>query len=114
MLFKFILTSLATLVAAYLLPGVHVDGFWSAFLLAVVLALLNSTVKPLLILLTIPMTVLSLGFFLLVINALVIMIADWLLSGFDVDSFWWALLFSLLLWLVNSMLKDVSGANGKE
>ena len=82
MIIKFLLTAVATLVAAYLLPGVEIDGFWSALVLAVLLAILNVTVKPILLVLTIPVTVVTLGLFILVINALVIMLADAILSGF--------------------------------
>ena len=114
MIVRFLLTAVATLVAAYLLPGVEVDGFWTAFILAVLLAILNVTVRPILLVLTIPATVLTLGLFILVINALVIMLADAILSGFYVENFWWALLFSLVLWLTNSFLKDISGTDDKE
>lgn len=97
------------MVAAYLLPGVEVDGFFSAFVLAILLGFLNVTVKPILLVLTIPATVLTLGAFILVINALVVLLADWMMSGFYVENFWWALLFSLVLWLTNSLFKDISG-----
>ncbi|MCP4461012.1 MAG: phage holin family protein [Cytophagales bacterium] len=113
MILKFLITAVATLIAAYLLPGVEVDGFWSAFVLAALLAILNVTVKPILLVLTIPATVLTLGLFILVINALVIMLADAILSGFYVENFWWAFLFSLVLWLANSFLKDVSRTKKK-
>ena len=108
-LIKLILTAVAVLVVAYILPGVAIDGFFTAFVLAVVLALLNVLVKPLFILLTIPITVFTLGIFLLVINALIIMLADSLVDGFSVNGFWWALLFSLLLSLVNAFFKDLAG-----
>ena len=108
-LIKLILTAVAVLVVAYILPGVAIDGFFTAFVLAVVLALLNVLVKPLFILLTIPITVFTLGIFLLVINALIIMLADSLVDGFTVNGFWWALLFSLLLSLVNAFFKDLAG-----
>lgn len=110
---KFLLNVVAVLVAAYLLPGVSVDGFWAAVVLAVVLGIFNVTLKPLLIILTIPATLFTFGLFLLVINAIIILLADYLMTGFDVDGFWWALLFSLLLWLTNSFLKDVAGENKK-
>ena len=110
MLLRFLLTAVAAMVAAYLLPGVEVDGFFSAFVLALLLGFLNVTVKPILLVLTIPATVLTLGLFVLVINALVVLLADAMLSGFYVENFWWALLFSLVLWLTNSLLKDVSGS----
>ena len=108
-LIRLILTAVAVLVAAYLLPGVSVDGFFTAFVLALVLALLNVFVKPLLILFTIPLTFMTLGLFLLVINALMIMLADALVSGVYVDGFWWALLFSLVLSLINAFLNEMAG-----
>lgn len=112
-LIKFLLNAVAVLVAAYILTGVYIDGFLTAFIIAVVIGLLNVTVRPLLIILTIPATVFTLGLFLLVINAIVILIADWLVSGFEVANFWWALLFSIILWLVNSLLKDISGKDDR-
>lgn len=108
-LVRMLLSAIAVLLVSYLLPGVGVDSFLTAFILAVLLTLLNLLVKPLLVLLTIPLTVLTLGLFLLVINAVIILLADELVSGFYVDGFWWALLFSLLLSLTNSLLADLSG-----
>ncbi|MBV6644590.1 MAG: phage holin family protein [Cyclobacteriaceae bacterium] len=110
---RLILSSVAVLVVAYLLPGVEVNSFFTAFVLAIVLSFLNYTVKPILIVLTIPITVVTLGLFLLVINALVVLLADSLISGFYVDGFWWALVFSLLLSLTNSLLTDLSGKDQK-
>ncbi|MCP2044508.1 phage holin family protein [Pontibacter sp. HSC-36F09] len=101
---KILLTGVAALLAAYLLPGVHIDGFVTALILAVVLALLNAVVRPILVILTIPVTILTLGLFLLVINALIILLADYLIGGFDVDGFLWALIFSLLLSLISAIL----------
>jgi putative membrane protein len=112
-LIKFVLTAVAVIIVSYLLPGVAVEGFFTAFILAVLLALLNATVKPVLIVLTIPMTFLTLGLFLLVINAIVILLADWILPGFDVVNFWWALLFSLLLSLTEALLRDISRFKSK-
>ncbi len=107
-LLKLILSSVAVLLGAYLLPGADVDDFWTAFLVAVLLSLLNVTVKPLLIVFTIPITFLTLGLFLLVINALMILIADYFIDGFRVDGFWWALAFSLILSVINALLNDLS------
>ena len=109
MFLKLILTAVAVLVTAYLLPGVQVDGFFTALVLAVVLSFLNVLVKPIFILLTIPLTFLTLGLFLLVINAIIILMADGLIAGFYVEGFWWALLFSLLLSLVNAMFSELAG-----
>jgi len=108
---KLLLSSVAVIVVSYLLPGVSVDGFLTAFIAAIVLSLLNVTIKPLLIVFTIPLTVFTFGIFLLVINALMIMLADSIMPGFQVDGFWWALIFSLLLSLVNALLADLSGNN---
>lgn len=113
-LIKFLLTATAAVLGAYILPGVFIDDFLTALLLALLLGLLNVTVKPILIFLTIPATVITFGLFLLVINAVVILIADWLLSGFSVDNFWWALLFSIVLWLTNSLLNELTQQKDKE
>lgn len=112
-LVKLLLSSLAVIIASYLLPGVIVDSFFTAVIIAVLLSLLNVTVKPLLILLTIPITLLTFGLFLLVINAIIIQIAGAVVPGFEVASFWWALLFSLLLSLINSLLSDLNKENQK-
>ncbi len=105
---KILLSSLAVIIASYILPGIYVDSFVVAIVIAVLLSLLNVTVKPLLIIFTIPLTILSLGLFLLVINAVIILLAGSIVPGFEVDGFWWALLFSLVLSLTNSLLSDLS------
>ncbi|MEQ8337912.1 MAG: phage holin family protein [Cyclobacteriaceae bacterium] len=112
-LIRTLLSSIAVIIVSYLLPGVEVDSFLVAVIVAVLLSLLNMTVKPVLIILTIPLTVFTLGLFLLVINALIIMLADGVVPGFEVAGFWWALLFSLLLSLTNSLLSELSGTDRK-
>lgn len=107
-LVRILITSFAVLITGYLLPGVHVDNFLTALILALVLALMNVTLKPLLIILTIPFTVVTLGLFLLVINAVVILISDAIIPGFIVDGFWWALLFSLVLSLINTIFQNIA------
>ncbi|WP_276496131.1 phage holin family protein [Pontibacter litorisediminis] len=101
---KLLLTGAAAMVASYILPGVYIDGFLTALILALVLAVLNAIVKPILIFLTIPVTILTLGLFLLVINAVIILMADWLVAGFDVSGFFSALLFSLVLAIITAIL----------
>lgn len=103
-LFQLVVGGLAVLFTAYLLPGITVDDFLTGIIIAALLALLNLTIKPILIFLTIPITLITLGLFLLVINAVMVLIAASIVSGFTVDSFWWALLFSVILSLVNSIL----------
>lgn len=104
---KILISGLAVLLGAYFLPGVAVSSFGAALIVAIVLAILNTLVKPVLIILTIPVTILTLGLFLLVINAIIILLTDALVAGFYVEGFWWALLFSLVLsfltWLVESL-----------
>ena len=111
---KFFLTGLAVLLTAYLLPGVHVENYGYALVVALVLSIANVIVKPLLIIFTIPLTVLSLGLFLLVINAIIILIVDYFVPGFSVDGFWWALAFSLILSVFNSMFSDLAGDKEKK
>ena len=94
----------AVVVLSHILKGIQVDGYWSAVIVAIVLALLNVFVKPILVFLTLPATIITLGLFLLVINAVIILIAGELIEGFRVYNFWWALLFSLLLSLLQSVL----------
>lgn len=95
---------IAVLVGSWLLPGVWVDGhWWNVVVVAVVISLLNAIVRPLLIFLTIPATIITLGLFIFIINAATILLADYLLDGFRVDSFWWALLFSFILSLITSL-----------
>ena len=101
---KIVLTAVAVLVIAHFLPGVSVENFTSSVIVAVVLALLRVTIKPLLIILTLPVTIVTLGLFLLVINALIILLADNLIDGFNVTGFWVALIFSLILSVFESIL----------
>ncbi len=93
----------AVLVTSWLLPGVHVDNFVAALMIAIALAIINTFIRPVLIFLTIPFTIITLGFFLLVINALIIMVIGRIVPGFAVDGFWWALLFSVILSIIASI-----------
>jgi putative membrane protein len=89
---------------SYLLPGIHIDQFTTALLVALVLALLDAIVKPILVILTFPITLLTFGLFLFVVNAIIIWMATKFVKGFQVDGFWWAILFSLLLSLITSLI----------
>jgi putative membrane protein len=104
---RFLLSGLAVFLSAYILSGVHVTNFWYALLVAAVLSLINIFVKPVLILFTFPLTILTLGLFLLVINAVIIQIVDYFVADFSVDNFWWALAFSLILSVFNSLFSDL-------
>jgi len=89
---------------AHVLKGIHIDTFWTAFVFAVVLAILNIFLKPVLILLTLPVTILTLGLFLFVVNTLVVLLASRFVNGISIANFWWGLLFSLLLSIITSIL----------
>ncbi len=104
LLLVWILNAVALLVVAYLLPGITVASFGSALIAALVLGLLNTLVKPVLVLLTLPITVVTLGLFLLVLNALVFWFAGSILKGFQVAGFWWALAGALIYSLISGLL----------
>ena len=103
-IFKILLTAIAVVILAKFLPGVAIASYSSAIWVALVLGLLRVTVKPILIFFTLPATIVTLGLFLLVINAVIILLADYFVSGFAVAGFWVALLFSLLLSVFQSIL----------
>ena len=112
-LITLVVNALSIFLASYILGGVHVDSVLTAIIVAALLSLLNVTLKPLLIILTLPLTLFSFGLFLLVINAIVIFVAaDWI-GGFGVDGFWWAVGFSLLISITNSILYRLGERNDK-
>ena len=108
---KVIIKLLITAIVAYFLPiflsGVQVEDFTSAIIFAVVIGLLNLIVRPILSLLSLPITILTLGLFSLVINALIILLADKFTEGINVDGFWWALIFSVALSVITSILEKI-------
>jgi putative membrane protein len=107
LILRILLSAIAVVILAKILPGVGVDTYMTALIVAVVLSLLNFIVKPILVILTLPVTILTLGLFLLIINAIIILLADSLITGFSVDNIWWALLFSLLLSFLQSILFSI-------
>lgn len=108
LLVSILVNGLAVFITAYVLPGVDVNNFVTALVVAVVLGIVNAILKPILVLLTIPVTILTLGLFLFVINALLILLVSNIVPGFVVESFWWALAFSLVLSLVGSFLNSLA------
>jgi putative membrane protein len=100
---RLLLYTCAVLITAWILRrGVHVENFATAIMVAIALAIINTFIRPVLVFLTIPVTIVTLGFFLLVINALIIMLIGRIVPGFTVDGFWWALLFSVILSIIAS------------
>ncbi|MCK0161730.1 phage holin family protein [Allomuricauda sp. F6463D] len=107
LILRLLLNALAVVILSYVLPGVGVDSIMTAIIVAVVLSLLNFLVKPILVILTLPITILTLGLFLLVINAIIILLTSNLIDGFHVTSFWWAIIFSLLLSFLQAILHSI-------
>ena len=113
LLLRILITSILVMVISYLMKGVVVDEFSTALIVAIVLGLLNFFVKPVLVLFTLPVTILTLGLFLLVINAIIILMCDHFVDGFDVNGFWTALFFSIILSLSQSLVYQLSGEGKK-
>ena len=102
-----ILSAIAVVISAYVLPGVHVNNFWTAIVVAVVLGILNAIIKPILLVLTLPINILTLGLFTFIINGIVILLVSSIVPGFKVDGFLWAILFSFVLSIVNGVISAI-------
>ena len=112
--FKVLVCSVNVFVLAYILPGIAIVDFFTAIIVAVVLSLLDAIVKPLLIILTLPATILTLGLFLFVINAAIILLDAYFVHGFKVDSFWYPLLLNAVLSFFNSKKKKKAFPEDKQ
>jgi len=104
---RLIVQALAIYITAWLLSGVSVDGLYASLVVAIVLSLINTFIKPVLLLLTLPINVITLGLFTFVVNALLILAADHLVQGFAVANFWWAIIFGLVLSVINWVLVKI-------
>jgi len=107
LLIRWFLYALAIGITAYILPGVRLDGIFAALVTAVILGLVNGILRPVLFVFTLPLTILTLGLFTFVLNALMVLLAAAIVPGFSVAGFWWAVLFSLLLSLVVYFLGEI-------
>jgi len=103
---KLLISAVLVVVLASILPGIFVSNYFTALIVALVMALLNIFIKPFLIILTLPVTFVTLGLFLFVINAIIVLIASGLIDGFSVSGFWAALLFSLVFSIIQSFLTN--------
>src|SRR3989344_660784 len=101
---NWLILTASVLITAYLLPGVSLDSVFAAVVTALVLGIINTVLRPVLIILTLPINILTLGLLTFVINALLIILTAWVVPGFSVDNFWWALLFSVILSIINAVL----------
>lgn len=100
-LFRWVVNAAALLGIAYVIPGFELEGLWLAILAALVLGLVNALIRPLLVVLTLPISVITLGLFILVINALMLWLASSLVPGFTIDTFFTAMLAAIFLWIVS-------------
>lgn len=109
-LIRWIILTVSIIIASYLLEGIHISGFFSAFFAAAALGILNALFRPILLLLTLPINVLTLGLFTFIINALMLKTASGIIPGFEVHGFWTAVIGSLIIsvisWLLNSFISD--------
>jgi len=106
-LFKWIITTIAIIASSYIVPGVEISGIWTAIWLAVILGLINIIIKPIIIILTLPINIITLGLFTFFINAFIILFASSIVKGFDVHGFWRAMLFSIILLIVSYILNKL-------
>jgi len=108
--FRWMILTVAILVTSYLMDGIHVSGFFSAFFAAAILGILNAFFRPILLVLTLPINILSLGLFTFVLNAVLLMMVSGVIPGFDVYGFWsglfGSLLISLISWIITSFIND--------
>lgn len=104
LIFNWFISAIAVMITAYILPGVTVETFVAALIVAVVLAVINTFIKPVLVVLTLPITIMTLGLFSIVINGGLILLAAYIVPGFAVHGFWWAVIFALVLSLVTGVL----------
>ena len=105
LILELFIKALAVFVTGYILSaGIIISSPWVAVVVAIVLGVLNVFVKPLILLLTLPINILTLGLFTFFINAFIVQVASWIVPGFGVTNFWWAMLFSLILALINVFL----------
>ncbi|EJL64164.1 phage holin family protein [Flavobacterium sp. CF136] len=109
LLIRLLVTAVLVLLIGHFMPGIHVVSFTTAIIVAVVLGLLNVFIKPILVVLTFPVTIVTLGLFLLVINAVIILLCTKIVGGFHVDSFLTALLFSIILSVLQSIANKIIG-----
>jgi len=110
-LINWVISALAVFTASYIFPGIQVENFQAALIAALVIGIFNAILKPILVFLTLPITLITLGLFTFVIQAFLIMLAARLVPGFSVDGFFWALVLSLVLTIINYFLKDLKPSN---
>jgi putative membrane protein len=106
-LLSILINTLAVLLTGYILPGIHIASFWTAVVVAIVLGIVNAVLRPLLFILTLPLNILTLGLFSFVIMGGLVYLVSAIVPGFTVDNFWWAILFAIIVALVNAFLNPL-------
>ena len=114
LIIKIAVSALIAFILSKILTGVHIDSIFTAILFAVALAALDAIVKPILVVLTLPATVITLGLFLFVINAIVVLLADKFVDGIKIDGFWWAMIFSITLSIFDTAIQKTLDSNKKK
>ena len=104
---SFIINVIAIIATSYILPGIHLKGFFTALLVGIVLGLINAILRPILFILTLPINILTLGLFSFIIMGFCVMLASWIVPGFKVDNFWWAILFALIVAFINWLFRAI-------
>ncbi|HET9947218.1 MAG TPA: phage holin family protein [Patescibacteria group bacterium] len=104
LLIKWLLSTAAVMIASFILPGVRVDGFWTAAVVAILLGVANMFIKPVLVLLSLPITILTLGLFMFILNGIIVLLVSAIVPGFKVDGLLWAIIFSIVVSLVGAFL----------
>ena len=107
LIIRLFITAIVAFLLTKILPGVHFDGFGGAVIFAIVLGVLNLILKPILSLFGLPLTIITLGFFALVINAIIILVADYFIDSMKVNGFWWAFIFSIALSIITSLANSM-------
>lgn len=105
---RWLCNAAAIMMSAFVLPGIEINGFWTAVWLALAWGLINAFIKPILIILTLPINILTLGLFTLIINGLIVWLAAWLVGDIMIANFWWAILFSVVVTIFNAVLSKIT------
>lgn len=105
-----LVSSIAVFAAGYILPGIHINNYLTAIVVAIVLGFINAFIRPFLLILTLPINILTLGLFTFVIMGLLVLLTSAIVPGFRVDGFWWAVAFSIVLWIINGFLQSLDSS----
>lgn len=108
LIISILINTIAVLVTGYILPGIHISSFWTAVAVAIVLGIVNAILRPIIFILTLPINILTLGLFSFVIMGLLVYLVSAIVPGFKVDNFWWAILFAIIVALINWFLNSLA------